>query len=129
MEFFEIFIKKFLDGNNPIIHGDGLQTRDFVYVKDVVNANLQATDSHFTGILNIGTGKETDIRTIYKLIATCLKSNREAIFGPEKPGEQRRSCISSDRAKKELGWKCLYDITRGLTETVMYFQSNLIKSK
>lgn len=124
-----IFIQKLLEGKQPVINGDGLQTRDFVYVKDVVNANLKATDSQFIGILNIGTGNETDIRTIYKLIASSLKNDKEAIFGPEKPGEQRRSCISGHRAKKELGWEYLYDIQHGLTETVAYFRSNFIKSK
>lgn len=119
-----IFIQKLLEGKTPVINGDGLQTRDFVYVKDVVNANLKATNSQFTGVLNVGTGMETDIRTVYKLIASFLKNHKKPIFGPEKPGEQRRSCISSRKAKKEIKWEYLYDIKHGLAETVSYFKSN-----
>ncbi len=121
-----IFIKKILDNSQPVINGDGLQTRDFIYIKDIINVNLKATDSPFVGILNVGTGIETDIRTIYKLIASFMKTDKEPVFGPEKKGEQRRSCISNHKAKQELGWECSYDIKQGLAETVAYFQSNFI---
>jgi UDP-glucose 4-epimerase len=123
-----IFIQRLLEGKPAIINGDGLQTRDFVYVKDVVKANLLATESPFIGVLNIGTGMETDIKTVYNLIASALKSKKEPIYGPAKRGEQKRSSISSNLARKELGWEFSYNVQQGLTETVAYFASNF-KSK
>jgi len=122
-----IFVNKLIHGETPVINGDGLQTRDFVYVKDVVEANLIAIKTKFSGILNIGTGIETDILTIYRFIIDALKIKKEPVFGAPKPGEQRRSSITGRKAKEEMGWEPVYTLERGLKETVEYFKSNLKK--
>lgn len=118
-----IFIEKFLAGEQPRINGDGLQTRDFVFVKDIVAANMLALDYPKAGTFNIGTGKETDILTIYLKIQQLMDSPLGPVHGPAKPGEQRRSALDSTRAQRELCWRprvCLHD---GLAQTVAAFRA------
>lgn len=117
-----IFIEKFLAGEQPIINGDGLQTRDFVYVGDVVAANLQALNYPQAGTFNIGTGKETDILTIYLRLQEIMGSDRNPVHGPAKPGEQRRSALDSSLAREKLGWQPEIPLAEGLARTVRAFQ-------
>jgi UDP-glucose 4-epimerase len=117
-----IFIEKFLAGQQPIINGDGLQTRDFVYVGDVVAANLLALDYPQAGIFNIGTGKETDILTIYLHLQKIIGSPLGPVHGPAKPGEQRRSALESSLARERLGWQPAISLSEGLSRTVRAFQ-------
>jgi UDP-glucose 4-epimerase len=117
-----IFIEKFLAGEQPVINGDGLQTRDFVYVEDVVAANLLALDYPRGGLFNIGTGRETDILTIYLQLQELSGSPRGPMHGPAKPGEQRRSALNSSRARELLGWQPLLSLAEGLARTVAAFQ-------
>ncbi len=116
-----IFIEKFLDGQQPIINGDGLQTRDFVYVEDVVAANLQALNYPHSGTFNIGTGRETDILTIYLKLQELAHSALGPVHGPAKPGEQRRSALNSDLALEQLGWQPLVSLDEGLSRTFSAF--------
>ena len=88
-----IFCDKLLTGQQPVINGDGKQTRDYVYVSDVVEANLLATQKDVTGEFNIGTAIETDVNQIYDLIKTTLGSNVAATHGLPRPGEQQTSSI------------------------------------
>jgi UDP-glucose 4-epimerase len=113
-----IFIDRLLSGNPPIINGDGKQTRDYVYVGDVVAANLAALRTPFVGAVNIGTGRETDVVTICRFLREGLGSGIEATHGPAKPGEQRRSCLAVGFAAKVLGWRPKTPIERGLQETI-----------
>ena len=83
-----IFIENFLDEDQPVINGDGLQTRDFVYVGDVVAANLLAIEYNQSGTFNIGTGKETDILTIYQKLQEIIGSTERA---EARPGQARRA--------------------------------------
>jgi len=117
-----IFIEKFLAGQQPIINGDGLQTRDFVYVGDVVAANLKALAYPRSGIFNIGTGRETDILTIYLALQKLTHSPLGPVHGPTKPGEQRRSSLDSSLAREELGWQPTMDLEEGLSHTVAAFR-------
>lgn len=117
-----IFIEKFLAGQQPRINGDGLQTRDFVFVKDIVAANLLALDYPKAGTFNIGTGKETDILTIYLKIQELMASPLGPVHGPAKPGEQRRSALDSTLAHRELGWQPQTDLAEGLAQTVNAFK-------
>ncbi|MBM4289298.1 MAG: NAD-dependent epimerase/dehydratase family protein [Deltaproteobacteria bacterium] len=121
-----IFIEKFLDGEQPIINGDGLQTRDFVYVGDVVAANLKALDYSQAGTFNIGTGKETDILTIYLGLQEIIGSSLGPVHGPAKPGEQRRSALESSLARERLGWQPQVSLRDGLTLTVRAFQERVM---
>ena len=117
-----IFAEKMLKGITPTIFGDGLQTRDYVYVKDVVRANLLAlANPRAAGPYNIGTGVETDIITLARHIAQHAGFKGAPKHEAGKPGEQRRSVLSAARAKGELGWTPEHDLSRGLGETVAWF--------
>ncbi len=118
-----IFIEKFLAGEQPVINGDGLQTRDFVYVADVVAANLLALDYPAPGIFNIGTGTETDILTLYRHLQRLCDSPREPVHGPPKPGEQRRSALNAALARERLGWQPTVPLEEGLARTVAAFRA------
>jgi UDP-glucose 4-epimerase len=113
-----IFIDRLLSKESPIINGDGKQTRDYVYVGDVVSANLAALRTPFVGPVNIGTGQETDVVTICDSLRQRLGSGPEASHGPAKAGEQRRSCLANGFAAQVLGWKPAVPLDRGLQQTI-----------
>ena len=117
-----IFISQLLAGKSPVINGDGKQTRDYVFVGDVVRANAAALDTNYTGAVNIGTGKETDVVTICESLRKGVGSPVKAIHGPAKLGEQRRSCLMTSLARKVLGWKPEVDLKEGLQQTLAYYQ-------
>ena len=117
-----IFAQKVLRGETPTIHGDGHQTRDYVYVGDVVRANLALAEHSFNGPLNFGTGIETDVCRLFELIAAAYGSSVRAGHGPAKPGEQRRSVISPALAKRVLGWEPRVTLEEGIAETVRFFR-------
>jgi UDP-glucose 4-epimerase len=117
-----IFIAQLLAGKSPVINGDGKQTRDYVFVGDVVRANVAALDTDYTGAVNIGTGKETDVVTICKLLRDGVGSPVEAIHGPAKLGEQRRSCLETALARKVLGWRADVELKEGLEQTIAYYR-------
>lgn len=117
-----IFIEKFLAGEQPVINGDGRQTRDFVYVGDIVAANLLALEFNQAGTFNIGTGKETDILTIYLRLQEITGSSNGPLHGPAKPGEQRRSALDSSLARSNLRWQPQVSLLEGLTRTVQAFR-------
>jgi UDP-glucose 4-epimerase len=118
-----IFTTKLLSGQIPTINGDGLQTRDYVFVEDVVRANILALQEEARGIYNIGTGVETNVVEIYQTLARVLGVDKKAKHGPAKPGEQQRSVISSEKIKKELAWRPESSLAQGLEKTVAYFRS------
>jgi UDP-glucose 4-epimerase len=118
-----IFIERFLAGKQPIINGDGLQTRDFVYVGDIVAANLLALDYPQAGVFNIGTGRETDILTIYLKLQEIMRSPLGPVHGPAMPGEQRRSSLESSLAGRLLGWRPQVSLSDGLAQTVAAFRA------
>ncbi len=119
-----IFCKKLLSGEKAIINGDGLQTRDFVYVDDVVQANLLAMNFGSSMAFNVGTGIETDINTIFEKIKGCAGSSQERINLAPKPGEQRRSCISYEKIRRYMGWSPSVNLDQGIERTVAYFKAN-----
>ena len=118
-----IFSERLLDGRGCTIFGDGKQTRDFVYVKDVARANALALESKFVGAINIGTGIETDVNRLYELLAQAAGSKNAAEHAPKKPGEQLRSVIDNARAREVLGWKPEVALADGLRETVEFFRA------
>ena len=121
-----IFSSKIIKGSNPIINGDGLQTRDYVYVGDVVDVNIRAIESDFTGALNIGTGKETTVLELFKILREVSgKSGVEEVHGPAREGEQRRSQLSYELAKKILGWQPEITLEEGLKSTYNWFKKNI----
>ena len=122
-----IFIAQLLFGKNPIINGDGKQTRDYVFVGDVVRANVAALKSDYIGPVNIGTGKETDVVAICELLRQGLGSNIEAVHGPAKVGEQRRSCLMTSLAERVLGWQPKVSLQAGLNKTTAYCRETSLR--
>lgn len=117
-----IFTLKLLIGETPIINGDGKQTRDYVYVGDVVEANRKALISDKTGAFNIGTSEETDVEEIFNTLKRLTGSNLEAKYGPAKAGEQKRCCLDCKLAAKILNWQVKTTFEEGLHQTVEYFK-------
>ncbi len=122
-----IFLSALLNGNAPVINGDGRQTRDYVYVGDVVAANVAALGSSFVGPINIGTGIETDVVTIFELLRDEVGSEIEARHGPAKPGEQRRSALDCRLAGQVLGWRPQIPLREGLKKTAAFYRDNLAR--
>jgi UDP-glucose 4-epimerase len=120
-----IFLALLLQGKSPVINGDGRQTRDYVYVGDVVAANLAALDSNFVGEVNIGTGVETDVLQVFQYLRQALGSAIDARHGPAKAGEQRRSCINAQRASEVLGWRPKMDLADGLRRTAAWYRDHI----
>jgi UDP-glucose 4-epimerase len=120
-----IFLSLLLTGKTPVINGDGKQTRAYVYVGDVVAANVAALTSAFVGPVNIGTGIETDVVTIYHHLRDAVGSRLQAQHGPAKAGEQRRSCIDNRRAGEVLGWRPQVALPDGLQRTAVYYRDHL----
>ena len=117
-----IFLTLLLAGKAPVINGDGGQTRDYVYVGDVVAANVAALESSFVGPINIGTGVETDVVQIFRSLRLAVGSSIEARHGPAKPGEQRRSSLDARRAAEVLGWRPQTALAEGLGRTAAYYR-------
>jgi len=110
-----IFIGKMLNGSQPIINGDGEQTRDFVYVDDVARANILALREDIrAGIFNIGTGVETSINQLFDILKRLINPKVERLYGPPKKGEQRRSVLDITRAKEVMHWRPLVSLDEGI---------------
>jgi len=119
-----IFSRRLLDGREAVINGDGLQTRDYVYVDDVVRANLASIDRPGFAIYNVGTGVETDVNTLFNHIADAANHGGAPKHGPAAAGEQRRSCISSERMLEELSVAVDTPLTEGIAKTVAWFREH-----
>jgi len=118
-----IFCDKIITGKTPVIYGSGKQTRDFVYVKDVVDACVKASDLSKNSIYNIGTGIETNINQIFEAISSVSGYNIPANYEAAKEGEQQRSCLDISKAAKELGWQPKYKLQDGIKETFNWFKN------
>ena len=117
-----IFAERLLRKQTAIVNGDGEQTRDFVYVGDVVRANVVALSRGDGMSINIGTGVETDINTVFRVLRDLSGSRQEEIHGPAMPGEQRRSCLEILMASVELGWYPETPLEEGLARTLDFFR-------
>jgi UDP-glucose 4-epimerase len=112
-----IFCGKLLEGQRATVFGDGLQTRDYVYVGDVVAANLAAAESNSDGAFNIGTGRETSVLDIIEALVP-QGDGFGADHAPERPGEVRHIYLDTSRARGELGWEAKVDLQEGLERTL-----------
>ena len=117
-----IFTQRLLRGEKARINGDGKQTRDFVYVGDVADANARALTSDQVGAFNVGTGVETDINRIFALLRQLTRSDRPEEHGPPLAGEQRRSVVDPRKIETLLGWHPQTSLEAGLSATVQYFR-------
>ena len=113
-----IFCGRLLEGTRPTVFGDGRQTRDYVYVDDVVEANLLAAGSTAGGAFNIGLGVETSVLDLVEALAPHASADWEPEFQPERPGEVRHIALDSARAEEELGWRPQVALGEGLERTL-----------
>jgi len=118
-----IWMRRLLDGQEAIINGDGLQTRDFVFVADVVSANLATFSGHVAGTFNVGTGVETNLADLYRKTAIACGTARPAVHGAAKPGEQRRSVLDPTRTGTALGLTTWVTLDQGLRATAEWFRT------
>jgi UDP-glucose 4-epimerase len=122
-----VFTQRLLDGIQPVIFGDGSHTRDYVYVKDVVKANVSALTMGDYGTFNIGTTTRIDVNEVFERISALLPDRIEPIHGDEIPGEVEHVALDYSLAKETLGWKPDYTMDRGIPETLEYYQSQKLK--
>ena len=120
-----IFINNAVEGKTSYIYGDGLQTRDFIYVDDVVRALVSKMDDETVGTFNIGTGKESSLLEIVSAIEEALGHKIDIEFQPAKLGEERRSCLKTDLAKKVLDWQAQVELSDGIKRTIAWSKDNL----
>jgi UDP-glucose 4-epimerase len=118
-----IFTSKMLANEQPVINGDGEQTRDYVYVGDVVQANVLALQSSGPQVFNVGTGVESDVNTLFHHIKGATGSSAEESHAPPKKGEQLRSVLDARKIHAALGWNPAVSLEEGLLRTVEYFKS------
>jgi UDP-glucose 4-epimerase len=126
-----IFIGRLLYGDQPVIFGDGGQTRDFVFVGDVARANVLALDHLMKDagdagalVVNVGTGHELSVNELYGMLKKITPNGLEATYAPPKPGEQRRSAIDPSLAKRTLDWEPVVPLEKGLKETWDWFANS-----
>jgi UDP-glucose 4-epimerase len=121
-----IFCRRLLTGQPAVIHGDGEQTRDYVYVEDVAAVNVRALERpEVRGPVNIGTGVETSVNRLYRILARAAGVGGAPAYGPPRPGEQRRSCLDPARAARLLGWAPTVSLEDGLARTLDHFRKEL----
>jgi len=118
------FIKRVLEDKPPIIYGDGKQTRDFIFVKDVVKANIMAAKSNATGVFNIASGKQVSINELANLIIEIMGKDFEPIHQRPRPGDIRHSIADISKAKEKLNFQPEYSLKEGLEKTVRWFTKN-----
>lgn len=117
-----IFSRALLDGRQPVIFGDGEQTRDFVFVSDVVRANLLVAERRFVGALNIGTGQATTVNAIYQGLAHAAGTTRPPAYGPPRAGDVRHITLEASAALRTIGWTPEVALPAGLAATLDWFR-------
>ncbi len=119
-----IFTERMIKSEEVYIYGDGLQTRDFIYIRDVIKSNYLATEYVLkgkTGIFNIGTGIETNINEIFKKLKELTSYKKDPIYKPFREGEIKRIALDIEKAKNKLNFKPEWTLEEGLKETVKFF--------
>ena len=119
-----IFTSKILNNEKPVIYGDGNQTRDYIFVEDVVRANILALDGK-EGIYNIGTSVETPVNDLVKMFSKILNKHIEPIYAPPRKGEVQRISLDASKAEKELGFTVEFSLEDGLRKTLEWYKRNL----
>jgi len=118
-----IFANKYLNNEEPIIFGDGEQTRDYVYVKDVVSALIKASTIDENHFLNIGTGVETSVNDLVNSMKIQFNSQINPIYKPAREGELKRSVLNNTKAKEDLDWKPEYSLDSGMKEVFNWLKT------
>lgn len=121
-----IFSQKMLRDEQPVINGNGMQTRDYVYVDDIVDSVVSSMCTDVSDVFNVGTGIETSVNELFRhLIEITGKGHIKEAHGQAKKGEQQRSCLSWDKIKKVMEWEPRVSLREGLTRTVEFFRGRL----
>ena len=118
-----IFTGKLLNDETPTIYGDGEQTRDYVYVLDVVDALIKSSESEENLFLNIGTGIETSVNDLVSILSEKISWDGEAEYKPQREGELLRSVLNNQRAKDQIGWEPAHSLDHGLNELIHWFKN------
>jgi UDP-glucose 4-epimerase len=117
-----IFASKMLAGETPTIYGDGNQTRDYVFIDDTVHAFALAAERGSGRLVNIGTGLETSVNGLFRMLAEITAFGVQPLFGPLPGGELRRICLDNELAEEQLGWRPWTHLEDGLKETVAFMR-------
>ena len=117
-----IFSNLMLQGKRPVIFGDGDQTRDYVFVSDVADACVRAGGVGGGRLLNIGTGVETSVIALFKLLADIIGFDQNPVFSDPRPGDIPRSVVDAAAAAKHLGWRAWTSLEQGLRQTADSFR-------
>ncbi len=123
-----IFIGQMLRNLQPVINGDGEQLRDYVYIEDVVRANLAVLHAGDNDVFNVGWGKGTSVNQIFHSLKVILESDDREVHGPAKLGEIRQTYLNATKSKQVLGWEPQISLDEGLRKTVDYFKRLLANS-
>lgn len=117
-----IFLAQLLAQKIPIIFGDGNQTRDFLFIEDLLSAHLLATKKNFSGTFHLGVGNETSLLDLYKIITKLLGENRTPSFEKARSGELLRSCLDSSKFQKISGWAPQVSLENGIAKTIDWWK-------
>jgi len=123
-----IFTGKILKGEKPVIYGDGNQTRDYIYVEDVVRANVLALEGK-EGIYNIGTGRETSVNELIEIFSKVLGREIKPEYAPPRIGEVHRISLDGEKAKKELSFVPKYSLPEGILKTIEWYKNQSLHTK
>ena len=116
------FMSNAMTGKPITVYGEGHQTRDYLYVEDVVSANILCMQKGDGEIYNLGTGRETSVTELFELLKRILGFNKPAIRAPARTGEIEHISLDAKKAMKELGWKPKYTLEEGFKKTVRYYK-------
>ena len=116
-----IFTGKLMNNETPTIYGDEKQTRDYVYVLDVVDALIKSAETDDNLFLNIGTGVETSVNELVSILSQKISWDGEPEYAPKREGELLRSVLNNERAKGQIGWEPKYTLDTGLDELISWF--------
>ncbi|GCC11294.1 UDP-glucose 4-epimerase [archaeon] len=119
------FITSALNDEPLTIEGDGLQTRDFTYIEDVVQANIKAMKGHAAGNFNIAYGENISIKGLAEKIVTLISSSSEIVHKAPRPGDVRDSLADITEAQRELGYNPEYNLNMGLEKTIEWFRNRI----
>jgi nucleoside-diphosphate-sugar epimerase len=124
-----LFFRAALQGESPVIYGDGLQSRDFTFVEDVARANLLAAGADLPSgrahLYNVGAGGSTSVLDLWREIASLTRARQPANHAPPRAGDVRDSRASIEKAKREIGYEPEYDLPRGLSRTLPWYRGSL----
>lgn len=122
-----IFLDRMLKGEVPTIFGEGEQTRDFIYVKDIASANVAVLDKGDREIMNVGTNLPVTVNEVFRQMKKILNVSLEPKYGPERKGDILHSHLSNEKILRVVGWKPQYTLEQGLRETVDYYRNKMEK--